>query len=235
MKLSWRYAGLFLLGLAVLALAACGPAVLEQSANATASSALASSTPASSPATVTVTVTLQSSARASSPSTLFTRSSASSSSVAHASSTSVSHAAGAGSLAGQVSVAVYFTAGSRLVSEPHLVPAAAPARGSVDALLAGPTIAGHFSQVPSGTRLLSINLAAGTATVNFSEQIQNIQGSPAIPLFLGQVVNTLTQFPNVQRVMLEANGQPLHSLGGEGAAVPEPLDSAAVQHMLSGA
>lgn len=133
-----------------------------------------------------------------------------------------------------MTTAVYFTAGNRLVSEARQVPTAAPARGSIDALLAGPTSAGHFSQVPAGTRLLSINLAGGTATVSFSNQIQNLEGSPAIPLFLGQVVTTLTQFPDVQRVVLEVNGQPLRTLGGEGVAVPEPLDRATVQRMLAG-
>lgn len=234
MKRYVRHAGLFLLGVAVLSLAACGPAVLEQSANSTVTATIEPTATTASPPTVTVTVTLQSSAPATTHSTLLTVSSASSSGVSHTASTSGSRVATATSSSGQVSVDVYFTSGSRLVSEPHLVPAATPARGSLDALLTGPTVAGHFSQIPNGTRLLNVNLAAGTATVNFSEQIQNIQGSPAIPLFLGQVVNTLTQFPDVQRVMLETNGQPLRSLGGEGAAVPEPLDRAAVQRMLSG-
>lgn len=134
----------------------------------------------------------------------------------------------------KTTVAVYFTQGSHIVSEPHAVPAASPARGSIDALLAGPSAAGHYSQVPTGTKLLSLNLTAGTATVNLSSQAANLEGSPAIPLFLAQIVETLTQFPDVQHVVIEVNGRPLRSLGGEGAAVPEPLDKATVQKMLAG-
>lgn len=139
-----------------------------------------------------------------------------------------------GSSNGQTDVAVYFTQGSRLVTETRAVPAAAPARGSLDALLAGPMATGHYSQVPNGTALQSMNLKGGTATVDLSSQVQNLEGSPAIPLFLAQVVDTLTQFPDVQRVVLEVNGKPVRTLGGEGVTVPEPLDRAAVQKLLTG-
>jgi len=57
-------------------------------------------------------------------------------------------------------------------------------------------------------------------------------GSPAIPLFLAQVVSTATQFPAVRQVTLRIAGQPVTSLGGEGMAVPEPLDQSAVRKML---
>jgi spore germination protein GerM len=145
-----------------------------------------------------------------------------------------SHQTTTASSNGQTDVAVYFTQGSRLVTETRAVPAAAPARGSLDALLAGPKATGHYSQVPNGTALQSMNLKGGTATVDLSSQIQNLEGSPAIPLFLAQVVDTLTQFPDVQRVVLEVNGQPVRTLGGEGVAVPEPMDRAAVQKLLTG-
>lgn len=200
-----------------LTLTACGPAVLEQSASTTSATARQASTTGS--AHLIVAVPAQTSGQA-------TR-------VVAAEGNTAPRASSA-SMGAQVTAAIYFTAGSRLVSESRQVPAAAPARGSIEALLEGPKVAGHFSQVPTGTRLRSVNLAAGTATVDLSNQVQNLQGSPAIPLFLGQIVDTLTQFPDVKRVVLEVNGQPLRSLGGEGAAVPEPLDHAAVQRMLSG-
>ena len=212
------YRTVALVGVTVFALAACSPAQLLQSTNVTvttvvstpnATSAAAAPTVSHSSTSATPSVVVQSTASGSSSSTL-----AASSSVV------------------QVSVAVYFTSGGRLVTETLLVPASTPARGSIAALLAGPKTAGHYSQVPTGTRLLGLNLAAGTATVNLSNEVQNLQGSPAIPLFLGQLVDTLTQFPDVQHVVLEVNGQPVRSLGGEGDAVPEPLDRATVQRML---
>lgn len=139
-----------------------------------------------------------------------------------------------GSATGQANVTIYFTQGSRLVTETRTVPAGTPARGSLDALLAGPQAAGHYSQVPNGTRLQSMNLKGGTATVDLSSQVQNLEGSPAIPLFLAQVVDTLTQFSDVQRVVLEVNGKTVRSLGGEGMPVPEPMDRATVQKLLAG-
>jgi germination protein M len=248
MKPSRHYVGVAVLWVAMLSLTACGGAVLEQGADATVTPPIVPPAATASSPTAAVTAALRSSARATTSATAFSISSTTTGSTSRAApggssrsastgaaSTGASPAVASTSSSGQISVAVYFTSGSSLVSEPRSVPAAAPARGSLEALLAGPAVAGHFSQVPHGTRLLSVNLAAGTATVDFSEQIQDIQGSPAIPLFLGQVVNTLTQFPDVQRVMLKANGRTVLSLGGEGAAVPEPLDRAAVQRMLSGA
>ena len=211
---------LTLAGAMLFALAACGPAPLLQGAGATAPTTVPA--PEAPSAAASPTFSPPGAAATRSP---VVRTTASISSVGSRATSSP---------AGQVSVVVYFTAGGRLVTETRLVAAATPARSSVEALLAGPRTAGHFSQVPTGTRLLGINLAAGTATVNLSNEVQNLQGSPAIPLFLGQLVDTLTQFPDVQHVVLEVNGQPVRSLGGEGAAVPEPLDRATVQHMLAG-
>jgi germination protein M len=204
-----------------LTLAACGPANLEQGANTTSATASPASTAASAHLIVAVPARTSGQATRVAATPLPARG-ATVAGPATASTTS------------QVTAAIYFTSGSHLVSESRQVAAAAPARASIEALLAGPKVAGHYSQVPSGTRLRGVNLAAGTATVDLSNQVESLQGSPAIPLFLGQIVDTLTQFPDVQRVVLEVNGQPLRSLGGEGAAVPEPLDHAAVQRMLAG-
>jgi germination protein M len=225
MMVSPRRIGVVLTVAALLVLNACGAATLEQSAITTAPATAAHSVATVAtvrPAATGTTATPRSSARVPPASTA-------SSAASRVTSDTATRTASA-----QIPVAVYFTAGNSLVKETRQVPATSPARGSIDALLAGPSGSGHFSQVPPGTRLLGINLAAGTATVSFSEQIQNLQGSPAIPLFLAQVVNTLTQFPDVQKVVLEVNGQPLRSLGGEGVAVPEPLDRASVQRMLAG-
>jgi spore germination protein GerM len=221
-----RRIGAILVGTALLVvLNACGSATLEQSASAaipTTASHSAAALSSTGPAATVTTATPRSSARV--PPAASASSSASIG----------SHSSAVKDSSTQIPVAVYFTSGNSLVKESRQVPAASPARGSIDALLAGPSGSGHYSQVPPGTRLLSINLAAGTATVSFSEQVQNLQGSPAIPLFLAQVVDTLTQFPDVQKVVLEVNGQPLRSLGGEGVSVPEPLDRATVQQMLAG-
>jgi spore germination protein GerM len=133
-----------------------------------------------------------------------------------------------------VTVTAYFTAGSRLVTETRQVAAAQPLQASLTALLAGPRTSGHYTQAPVGTRLLGVQLAGTHATINLSQEATAIEGSPAIPLFLAQLVDTATQFPTVRQVTLQVDGRPLTALGGEGVTVPEPLDRAAVQRMLAG-
>jgi len=129
-------------------------------------------------------------------------------------------------------VRAYFVQDGRLVAEPVGVSEAHPARSSVEALLAGPRVAGHQTQVPPGTRLLGLVVNGGTATLDLSDQARSVQGSAAIPLFLGQVVYTLTELPTVQRVVVRISGEEVRVLGGEGIAVPEPIDRAAVQRLL---
>jgi spore germination protein GerM len=131
-----------------------------------------------------------------------------------------------------MTVYAYFTQGGKLVRESRRVSPTQPLRESLDLLLAGPEDSGHYTQIPRGTQLLDVNLAGANALVNLSSQAQNIQGSPAIPLFLSQIVATATQFPNVRQVTLQIAGRPVRSLGGEGMAIPEPLDQATVERML---
>jgi len=126
----------------------------------------------------------------------------------------------------------YFIQDGRLVAEQLEVSGEHPARSSMEALLAGPRVAGHQTQVPAGTRLLGLSVTGGTATLDLSDHVRHVQGIPAIPLLLGQVVFTLTQFPNVQRVVVRVAGEEVRVLGGEGVTVPEPLDRATVQRLL---
>jgi len=151
---------------------------------------------------------------------------------ARATSASSRAAATTAAVASTVTVYAYFTQGNQLVKEQREVSSTAPLRESINSLLAGPKDSGHFTQVPKGTRLLDVNLAGPNVLIDLSSQAENIQGSPAIPLFLAQVVSTATQFPAVRQVTLRIAGQPVTSLGGEGMAIPEPLDQSAVQKML---
>ena len=140
----------------------------------------------------------------------------------------------ASAVATTTTVSLYFTSGSRLVTETRPVAPPGLLQASLEALLAGPGAPGHYTQVPAGTRLLGVQLTGAQATINLSPQALAIEGSPAIPLFLAQLVDTATQFPAVQRVTLQVEGRPLTALGGEGMAVPEPLDRPSVQRLLAG-
>jgi sporulation and spore germination protein/immunoglobulin-like protein involved in spore germination len=96
-------------------------------------------------------------------------------------------------------VRAYFYRGSGLVPVRTLVPRT-PAIGTaaVDALLAGPP-PGYETEIPSGTRLLRLSIADGTATATLSPAF-----AAAPRTARAQLVYTLTQFPTVRRVVLAA-------------------------------
>jgi hypothetical protein len=85
-------------------------------------------------------------------------------------------------------------------------------------MLAGPSAAeyaaGLRSQIPAGTALRGLNIAAGTATVDLSSSFGAAASPSTTRLRMAQVVYTLTQFPTVTRVRFEINGQAVTSIGG---------------------
>lgn len=107
----------------------------------------------------------------------------------------------------------------------------AVAAGAMEALLAGPTDAerelGFASTIPTGTQLLGVRVASGVATVDLSAEFASGGGSLSMMGRAAQVVYTLTQFPSVQSVAFELEGEPLTELGGEGLLLTEPQTRAA--------
>jgi len=108
--------------------------------------------------------------------------------------------------------------------------AAAPARGALLQLLAGPTAAekswGLSTQIPSGTKLLGISIANGVATADFSKRFESGGGTLSMTLRIAQVVNTLTQFDGVNAVAFRIDGKKVSSIGGEGIVVSPPVGRA---------
>jgi germination protein M len=94
-------------------------------------------------------------------------------------------------------------------------------------LLAGPTsqeTAGDLvSAVPSGTRLLGLDIAGGVATVDLSSEFESGGGSLSMEMRLAQVVYTLTQFPTVKSVRFRLDGEPLEVFSGEGIVLSKPV------------
>jgi len=119
-----------------------------------------------------------------------------------------------------------------LLDQGHLAPVArevhfpAPlpslASEALNALLAGPTLAeaenGYQTAISTGTRLLSVSIAGGVATVNFSSAFGLIVGTDQIPA-VAQVVYTVTGIPGISSVVFQISGQPI--------AVPVPGTSGA--------
>jgi germination protein M len=126
------------------------------------------------------------------------------------------------------SIVVYFTRGEQVAPVHREVPqTAAVGTAAVTALLDGPTAAERefdvASNVPEGARLLGLEVADGTATVDLSREFESGGGTLSMTARLAELVFTLTQFSTVDRVQLELEGEPVSVFGGEGIVIDDPL------------
>ncbi len=97
-------------------------------------------------------------------------------------------------------------------TEPAIpLPAPAPAQTALNNLLTLPA-----GPLPAGTRLLSLRITDGLATVNFSHEfVDNFSGGDtAETRALNSVLQTLGQFPTVSRAQILVEGRAIDSLGG---------------------
>jgi spore germination protein GerM len=75
------------------------------------------------------------------------------------------------------------------------------------------------SSIPAGTRLLGVDLADETATVDLSAEFGAQAARSALSLRAAQVVYTATQFPTVRRVRLLVEGRPYPVPAAHGASL----------------
>jgi germination protein M len=93
-----------------------------------------------------------------------------------------------------------------------------PAAEAVRALIAAPE-----SPIPHSTKLNSIKIADGLATVDFSRSpVDETGGEEKQSQALEALQMTLGQFPNVSRIQITVNGQPLPAIG---EAAGGPMDA----------
>lgn len=80
------------------------------------------------------------------------------------------------------------------------------------------------SPIPPNVKILGFNVNNGLATVNFSpELIRNFPGGSSWEAAsLSAIVQTLTQFPNIQKVQILVDGKKQETLGGH-IDISEPL------------
>jgi N-acetylmuramoyl-L-alanine amidase len=106
-------------------------------------------------------------------------------------------------------VRVFFLRGEQLASVPR--PGTTPA-DALKQLLAGPTPAevklGFRTYVPAGSRLLSVKVANGLATVDVNERFASGSDTGSLLARLSQLVRTLTGLQGATRVQLLMNGKP---------------------------
>ncbi|MDI3341463.1 MAG: GerMN domain-containing protein [Sphaerobacter sp.] len=127
-------------------------------------------------------------------------------------------------------VRVYFLRDAKIATASRAIPATQRvATEAIEALLAGPTeaerAAGMTTAIPEGTRLLGVTIDAGLATVNLSREFESGDGSVSLAARLAQVVYTLTQFPTVEQVQFQLEGEPVDSFG-DGVLLDHPVSRA---------
>ena len=117
-----------------------------------------------------------------------------------------------------VQLALYFSddQAEKLVRETRTIPATdTVASAAVRELIAGPKKGGEPT-IPSGTRLLSVTIEEGVASVNFSKELVDNHpgGSAGEKLTVYSVVNTLTEFNTIQEVRFLVEGAVVDTIAG---------------------
>lgn len=102
-----------------------------------------------------------------------------------------------------------------------------PLEFALQELLKGPTseekTQGFYSEIPAGTKLLSLNKNNDTVTINLSKQFTTGGGSNSMVQRFEQIKQTAYSLDSGHQVSLAVEGKPLEVLGGEGLEVPESL------------
>ena len=75
---------------------------------------------------------------------------------------------------------------------------------------------------PKGVKVNKVTVKDKVATIDFSREFQTRRGDHDTLLMLYAVVDTLTEFPEIQNVCFTVNGMPVSVLGG--LFLSEPLN-----------
>lgn len=125
-------------------------------------------------------------------------------------------------------VSVYFLQGEELIVGESREPTTEGVAGeALRELLEGPNDfeqdVGLTSAIPSGTRLIGVDIDDGVARIDLSDEFESGGGSQSMQARVAQVVYTATQFAQVDRVRILIDGEEVDAIGGEGLVVEEPL------------
>ena len=103
-----------------------------------------------------------------------------------------------------------------------------PLADTLQALIAGPLPSeksrGFRTLIPEGTRVEKLYVQGNTAYLSFNESFRfNPYGRDGLQAQLRQVVYTVTEFSNVDRVQIMIGGKVTEYLGPEGIRIRDPL------------
>ena len=112
-----------------------------------------------------------------------------------------------------------------LVAESHVVAKNDhPAQTSMELLVAGTKNVDLLSVVPSGTKVRNISIKDNIAYVDFNDKLikNNTGGSASEILLVAAIVNTLTEFHNIEKVQILVEGKKIDTISGH-MDIGEPL------------
>ena len=113
----------------------------------------------------------------------------------------------------------------QLVPEIHKVPVNShPVRTAIELLLAGTKNTELVGVMPTGVKLKNVKVKEHIAYVDFDDTLikKNKGGSAGEILLVGAIVNTLTEFPDIQKVQILVGGKKVETIAGH-IDVSEPL------------
>ncbi|WP_254564623.1 GerMN domain-containing protein [Oscillatoria sp. HE19RPO] len=96
-------------------------------------------------------------------------------------------------------------------------------KAAFDRLVTQPSNSAGFSEIPSGTQVLNVEVKDNGIYVNLSPEFTSGGGSSSMTARLGQVVYTATTLDPNASVWISVGGEPLEVLGGEGLEIPLPI------------
>ncbi|BBB92297.1 MAG TPA: GerMN domain-containing protein [Methylomusa anaerophila] len=131
---------------------------------------------------------------------------------------------------GTVQITVYYSSkdGMYLVPEVHKLDKATvgkqPARTAMEILLKGTKNQELVSPIPSGTKLKNFKVKDHIAYVDFDETLvkNHTGGSTGEIMTVGAIVDTLTEFPEIQKVQILVEGKKVDTIAGH-LDTSEPL------------
>lgn len=97
-------------------------------------------------------------------------------------------------------------------------------------LLSGPKEAGLSTQIPTGTKILRLQVKKGTAILDFNRKLESYGGGSArVEGMIAQIVYTATEVPGIEKVWIWIEGEKEIVLGGEGLVLDRPLSRSDVR------